>query len=385
MKNKILFILLICVSLLIGLINGMLITFYHPQLFSTDLFSPFIQEKLVNKNYPLNQYRFSQLLNRPYQTSPITITKLVKTEASYTNYLFTYQTMGKKMTGSLNIPNDKMPKDGWPVIIMVRGYAEPETYYSGYGTKNAATKFTQAGYVTLAPDFFGFAGSDADFTDTWEARFVKPINVIELIKSVQQLAQLEFGAEMTSDTAPITLNPQKLGLWAHSNGGQISLFSLEILGEKIPTTLWAPVTAPFPYSILYFTIDNPDEGKEARAWVSMLEENYDVFEFSLTRHLDRLIAPIQLHHGTADQDAPLAWSENFLKLVEGENQQRQEAKNALKTATPAGANSATTRFNLEPIELKFYSYPNANHNLQPGWEQAMQRDLEFFAKEFEKY
>lgn len=403
-KNFIFLTLALLASLIIGLTAGIIISIKNPQLFSNDLLSPFVSQKLIEKKYPLNQYRFSNLSQRQYQTSPLTVSKLVKTEASYQNYLFSYQTMNKKMTGSVNIPLGTPPKSGWPVIVMVRGYAEPDNYYSGYGTKNAAAKFAEAGYVTIAPDFFGFGGSDADFEDSWEGRFVKPINVIELIKSVHELTQLDYQPELITqeklNSNSVKLDPDRLGIWAHSNGGQISLSVLEILSADFPTTLWAPVTAPFPYSILYFTFDNPDEGKEARAWVAMFEENYDVFEFSVTQHLDKLQAPVQIHHGSADDQALLTWSENFLNLVEVENQRRAdlEASRAARTtettetmetekvteadlAKTENENSETNPKLLAPIQLKLYSYPGADHNLQPGWNTAIQRDLEFFKEE----
>ena len=56
----------------------------------------------------------------------------------------------------------------------------------------------------------------------------------------------------------------KIGIWGHSNGGQIALTVLEISQKEYPTVLWAPVSKPFPYSILYYTDEAEDRGKALR-------------------------------------------------------------------------------------------------------------------------
>ena len=182
-------------------------------------------------------------------------------------------------------------------------------------------------------------------------------------------------ADMTppaADTAPATENPlvgrlnktilldtKRLGIWAHSNGGQIALTTLEILNQPIPTSLWAPVTAPFPYSLLFFSDENEDEGKATRKWIAQFEQDYDVYEFSLTQHLDLLQGELQLHHGTLDEAALKSWSDEFVAKVKTENKSRQ-------------AN--------QQIKINYFSYPGADHNLQPGWNTAIQRDIEFFGR-----
>ncbi len=279
-----------------------------------------------------------------------------------------------------------------PIIVMVRGYATQEQYYPGFGTQHAAEVFAKNGYVTLAPDFFGFAQADPAPDNSWEARFIKPINIIELMKSVQTKPELEINlAELEetplsslnqNSTQSIQLNPNQIGLWGHSNGGQIALSVLEIIKPDVPTTVWAPVTAPFPYSILFFTFDNPDEGKEARAWLAQFEQDYDVFDFSISQHLDQLTGPINIHHGSSDQSALITWSDYFVDLIEQENKKRQQLaqEQSEKTATQSDE-IKDEQPQTEPIIFNYYQYPGADHNLQPAsnWNLAIQRDLEFFS------
>lgn len=354
------------------------------QWFSNDLVSPFIAQE--NTPLPLLAYSIPTLAGQSIEAeSALTIEQaLPSTSETFTSYLFSYQSNGKKITGQLNIPTTPAPTTGYPVILMLRGYVPPESYQTGVGTKNAAAKLAEQGYVTLAPDFLGFGGSDPEPEDTWEARFIKPITVIDLLASVEThpaIAPSNVTSEVT--TAPVKLDPTKIGIWAHSNGGQIALTVLEITGRKIPTTLWAPVTVPFPYSILFFGDEIEDEGKSQRAWLALFEQKYDVFDFTLTKHLDLLAGnQLQLHHGTADDAALIAWSDEFMTKIDAENQRRAEvakleatkSANLASTPTPQTERSA----NQEPIEITYFTYPGADHNLNPAWNTVIARDISFF-------
>jgi len=154
---------------------------------------------------------------------------------------------------------------------------------------------------------------------------------------------------------------------------------LEVLSEPIPTTLWAPVTAPFPYSVLFYSDESPDEGKVLRSWVSIFEQDYDAHQFSITKHLDKLIGPIQIQHGQTDESALLSWTLEFIEKIDQENDRRNQLKNQPEgdLATISAKLDSNDR-NLDPINIKFFEYPNTDHNLKPNWDTAVQRDLEFF-------
>lgn len=326
---------------------------------------------------PLQKYAIPRLAERVAteastvnDNQPLQITRLLQQDPETKLYtlLFTYHSRGQQISGALTIQLDPATTSSsttLPIIIMLRGFAPQEGYYSGMGSKNAAAVFAQQGYATLAPDFLGYGDSDPDLEDSWEARFVKPLQVVDLLRTLAQHPQLDLSQLADPPTPSIQLDSSRLGIWAHSNGGQIAVTTLQILGHNLPTTLWAPVLAPFPYSILYFTDENADEGKAARKWLSMFETDYDVFDFSLTQHLDRLQGPLQIHHGERDDAALASWSREFVDKVKVENQRRAQ----LTEADPPAA-----------IEVSLHLYPNANHNLQPNWQQAIERDVIFFDK-----
>ena len=341
-------------------------------IFKSGLLSPQINQKNKEKELPLLIYSIENLAQKNFEAKkPIKIEKIISKDLPNKTYvlLFSYESQSKNISGALNLKLDETSLTK-PVIVMIRGFVPLEGYFSGAGTKNAAAVLAENDYATLAPDFLGYGDSDAEPSNTWEARFIKVANVIDLMETVKKFPEIDLSAIEELPIKKITIDTNKIGIWAHSNGGQIAVSTLEVLDSNLPTTLWAPVLAPFPYSIMYFTDENDDEGKEARKYLSQFEADYDVFDFSLTKHLDRLHGPIQIQHGTNDDSALVSWTEEFLTKIDLENEKRATASSGLATQSTL----------KNEIKIDFYKYPGANHNLQPNWDEAIQKDLSFFAK-----
>lgn len=282
----------------------------------------------------LNHLSFTQLRDYIPQASQIQIEEIIAEESDYISQLISFRTEGKKVTGQLNKPRSPMPESGFPVIIMLRGYVNPDVYQTGIGTRNAAGFFAQNGFATVAPDFLGFGGSDMPDSDSIAARLMRPVTVINLIASLQSL---DF------------IDTDRIFIWGHSNGGQIALSILQITGKEIPTTLWAPVSVGFPYSILYYTSDSPDGGRALRQAVAAFEANHNSLEYSIDQYWDWINAPIQIHQGARDTAVPTMWSDKLAQVLK----------------------------DLD-IEVEYFTYPNADHNMRPDWDTVIQRDLSFF-------
>ena len=93
--------------------------------------------------------------------------------------------------------------------------------------------------------------------------------------------------------------------------------------------------------------------------------------------LDKLQGSIQIHQGSADDAVPVAWNDEFVEKLKAENKLRKDALEESKTSTQ----SAEPHSILPPIEINYFKYPGANHNLQPDWNTAIQRDLIFFQQD----
>jgi len=298
------------------------------------IFSPLISSSSSSfRQGKLAAYSFPNLAKRKYSGSQIKLERVIKKEEKYTSWLFSYQSEGKRVTGMANLPQGNGP---FPVIVMLRGYADKEIYFTGLGTRKAAGVLAEHGFLTLAPDFLGFGGSDQESADILEARFTRPITVLNLLASVKTLPQAD---------------EERIALWGHSNGGQIALSVLEISQKDYPTTLWAPVTESFPQSVLGY-IDEENLSEESRRVKERIEkfcQHYDPTQYSITSFLERIKAPLQLHQGGADVWVPAEWQEKLVKELKRYGRQ-----------------------------VNYYFYPHSDHNLKQDWEKVVQRDLEFF-------
>lgn len=300
----------------------------------------------IIKPRPLDKYTIENLTKAEVRAGKFETKEITSDEGGYISYLFeftfdpTFQELSSKnmktTTGQINLPLDKQTSttEKFPIVLMLRGYVDQELYKTGDGTRSVAKFFAENGFITVAPDFLGYAESDPEAENIFETRFQTHTTILSLIESLDQIDRWD---------------EENIFIWAHSNGGQVALTVLEITGKSIPTTLWAPVSKPFPYSILYYTDGSEDGGKLIRRELAKFEDMYDTNLYSLTQYFDKINAPIQIHQGTADGAVPVDWSNNLSQIL----------------------------LNLD-LDLDYFKYPGANHNLRPSWNEAISRDLEFF-------
>jgi uncharacterized protein len=302
-----------------------------------------IVTKVVDRS--LDKYTIENLSHANVTSVPIVIEKNIKDYPNFRSNLFTYSfdptlTNGptKKVSGLINLPHRQagIPNQTFPLIIMIRGYVSPTDYFTGNGTVNSSLFFAKNGFITVAPDFLGYGESDPEPKNIFEARFQTYTAVMTLLKSINNIPEW---------------NKKDIFIFGHSNGGQIALTTLEITGVNYPTVLWAPVSAPFPFSILYYSDESDDHGKSLRRSLSQFENVYNTDFYSLSNYFDRIKAPIQLDQGTADDAVPLAWSDNLSKTLKGQG-----------------------------LKIDYNIYQGASHNMTPDWNTVIQKDLEYFEK-----
>ena len=329
--------------LIIGIVLGTVITTVYFDFFVSNTIKSPVGILFQQKDTSLEKYTFPNLQKRIITHNEISLGKEVENTAEYHSYIYYFMSDGKKVSGLMNIPS----KPGtYPIIILFRGFVDKSIYKPGVGSSRVGQVLAKNGYITLAPDYLGFGESDMPSDKSIEERFQTYTTALDLLSSVKSLnSGLQKG-----NISDIKADVEKIGIWGHSNGGHIALATLTITGVKIPTVLWAPVSKPFPYSILFFTDEFDDGGKALRKVVADFESSYDTNPFTYTNYLDWIKAPIQLHQGALDDAVPIRWSNTLYKQLKDKN-----------------------------IDVEYYTYLNADHNLAPdGWNIAVDRMLEFY-------
>ena len=300
---------------------------------------------------PLDKYTVENLSSVNILPGKLVIKETLEEQKTYASFLFELEfnpnleeKTTKRVSGQINFPTDAdqpaqagfptEPTKKYPIIVMLRGYVDQEIYRTGDGTRNAAAFFAENGFITVAPDFLGYGKSDSEEGDIFETRFQTYTTVLSLIKSLNQIQKWDS---------------KKLFLWGHSNGGNVALIILETTGASYPTTLWAPVSKPFPYSVLYYTDDSNDRGKLIRGELSDFEELYDPDKYSLDLFFEKINAPLQIHQGEIDDAVPIDWSNQLVAKLR----------------------------DLEK-DVTYFTYKDTDHNMRPSWDTVVKRDLEFF-------
>mgnify|MGYP001612186871 CR=1 FL=1 len=297
----------------------------------------------------LEKYSFERLKNRIPQGGNIYIGKELKNGTGFSSHIFYFTTEGKKVSGMINIPTKA---GAYPVLVLLRGFIDQQIYTTGDGTRRDGEIFAQNGFITLAPDFLGYGESASPSASPVEERLQTYTTILDLLAALPTLNQA-----LTSITdIKIITDTDHVGIWAHSNGGQIALSILAISGKNYPTVLWAPVSKPFPYSVLYFTDEFDDHGKKLRKVIADFEHDYDSELYTFTNYIDWINTAIQLHQGSEDEAVPQKWSDQFVQAL------KEKEK-----------------------DVTYFIYPGENHNFTQGsWLLNIERNINFYQKQFSK-
>jgi dipeptidyl aminopeptidase/acylaminoacyl peptidase len=282
---------------------------------------------------------------RTYPGSDITIVKELNPGSNYRRYYAWYLSDGLKIYGLLTVPEGKAPEGGWPALIFNHGYIPPKVYRTTERYLAYVDWLARSGYIVYKIDYRGNdqsegipagAYSDPGYT----------IDVLNAVASIKRFPQA---------------NPQKIGMWGHSMGGFLTLRAMVISPDIKVGVIWSGVVGSYN-DLLYNWHRNgptPTPPPEARGWRSgwisqygTPEQNPDFWNsLSANSYLADLSGPLQLHHGEADEEVPLAFS--------------QELEAEVKAAGNV---------------TELYTYPGNDHNLSQSFGTAMDRTIAFFDK-----
>lgn len=279
-----------------------------------------------------------------YPGSDILIQSELERGANYRRYYAWYESEGLKIYGLLTIPNGEMPEDGWPAIIFNHGYISPDVYRTTERYIAYVDRLARSGYVVYRIDYRGHDRSEGEANGAYGSPDYT-IDVLNAVASIKKHPQV---------------NPDKIGMWGHSMGGYLTLRSMIITDDVKVGVIWAGVVASYPdliYNWRRIGPFTPSPSSRGRGWRTRWIETYGTPEenpefwaaVSSNTYVSDLSGPLQLHHGTEDEDVPLAFS---IRLAE-------------EVRAVGGI-------------ADLYTYEGDNHNISKYFTAAMDRTIVFF-------
>ena len=301
---------------------------------------------------PLDQLAIVSLRQRSYPGSDIKIEKELPDGSNYHQYITSYMSDGLKIYALLTVPTGDKPNGGWPVILFNHGYIDPSIYQTYPTSGQYATYFpslSSNGYIVFKPDYRG----NGDSEGKPEGAYYSPAYTIDDLNALASIKKYKDA------------NPQKIGVWGHSLGGNITLRDLVVNTKDIKVAvIWGGVVGT--YEDLFFnwvravpfhpgprelTLRNSlrqqlvathgDPRKNPTFWNTLDPNSF----------LKDISAPIQVDVGGSDEEVPAVWSESL----------RDKLQYLGKT-------------------VEFYEYAGDNHNISANFSVAMKHSLDFFDK-----
>ncbi len=285
-----------------------------------------------------------------YPGSDLVIEQTLESGDSYQRFIASYKSDGLKIYGLLTVPQGEKPKDGWPVIIFNHGYIPPEQYQTTEKYVAYVDAFARSGYIVFKSDYRGHGSSEGNP----EGAYYSPAYTIDVLNAVSTLKRFK------------DVNPEKIGMWGHSLGGNLTLRAMVISEDIKAGVIWSGVVGTYDELLTRWRRARPwqPSDREIEGHISSIRQNLidkygqptDNPQFwhgiDPRFFLQDISGPLQLHVGLQDQEVPPLFSESL--------------KNDLE--------------NLEKI-VEFYVYEGADHNLSsPSFELAMKHSIDFFDK-----
>jgi dipeptidyl aminopeptidase/acylaminoacyl peptidase len=246
----------------------------------------------------------------------------------------------------MSIPNGQKPASGWPVIIFNHGFIPPTVYKTTERYVAYFDTFTRAGYIVIKSDYRGHDKSEGRASGGYGS----PDYTVDVLNELASIKKYKDA------------DPNRIGMWGHSMGGQVTIRSMVVAPKDIKgAVIWAGVVASYPEMLATWRA-NPNAAAgsgAARGWRNDLVREYGTPQenpkfwdsISPNSYLAEGVAPLQLHHDLLDHEVPFSMSVSV----------EQEMKEAGQT-----------------VEL--YPYPGDDHDIANGFGIAMSRSLAWFNK-----
>jgi len=280
---------------------------------------------------------------RDYPGSDLVIEQTLDPGSNYYRYVASYLSDGLKIYGLLTVPYADPPEGGWPAIIFNHGFIPPTEYRTTERYVAYVNALATNGYVVFKPDYRGHGDSEGAASGGYSSP-AYTVDVLNALASVQRYPGVD---------------PEKMGMWGHSMGGHLTLRAMVTVKSIKVGVIWAGVVGSYQDMMTNWRRNRPFPttsgrlsriGQELTDTYGTWDENPEFWaSISPIDNVADISGPLQLHHGTADGDVPLEFSESLYQAM-----------------VDAGK------------EVEYFTYPDNDHNISQAFSSAMQRTVEFY-------
>ena len=274
------------------------------------------------------------LRRKPSGAGDIQVTGVWADRPTFTRSTMRYTSEGQRVTGYINIPRGAGP---FPVIVMNHGYFLQERYTPGLGTLREADYLAERGYVVAVSDFRSYAGSEQGRDGGGHFGVDWVYDSMNLMDAVKRLPQVD---------------PARLGVWGHSTGGLNALQATVSRQDIRATVVVSTMSADMTETLGFLRGWRPWVADEVVRRFGTPQARPDNWaRISPINYLAEASGPVQVHHGTADEEVTPEFSAHLW--------------NAMQAAGTPG---------------EYYIYIGADHLWsQPGpWQAMMERTAAFY-------
>lgn len=295
---------------------------------------------------PPNPLSIQAMRSRVYPGSEIVIEQTLAPGNNYNQYIASYLSDGLKIHALLTVPIGTKPERGWPIILFNHGYIPPDIYRTTERYIAYVDAFARNGYIVFKPDYRGNGSSEGQP----EGAYYSPAYTVDDLNALSSIKKYKDA------------NPNSIGIWGHSMGGNITLRDLVIAKDIKAAVIWGGVVGSYddlinnwqrrvPYRPSPRELTLRNTGRQNIIQQFGTPQSNPTFWNSIdpTYFVGDITAPVQLDVGGSDEEVPVAFSESL----------RDKLKNVGKT-------------------VEYYVYPGADHNISQSFELAMQRSIAFF-------
>ena len=279
----------------------------------------------------------SVLREREYSGGDFVIEETLPNGSNYRQYIASYLSEGLKIYGLLTVPIVEKPENGFPAVLFIHGYIPPTQYSTTGNYPTYQATLARGGFVTFKPDLRGHGNSEGEPVSAhYSEKYV--------VDSMYAISYLKNYTDV---------DPDRIGYWGHSNGGEIGLRVVLISPDVKAASFWAGVVGSYIDMLETYN----DQISFLRNESNPLIQTYGLpssnpefwnqlepYEF-----LQDISIPIELQHGTNDESVPVELSLSLKEALE------QAGK-----------------------EFIYHEYAGDDHNIAGNSRTAWQRSVTFF-------